>query len=225
MPDSNARLKRIGAGRETSERTTGFEPATPTLAVAWRMSHASPPVSPVPLSCAFLALLSHPSHQIAGVDSISLVISLVLSRHGRPIPPKEGDHPTQQCRGQGVPAEGSHDPSPFGAPHRLDSMNGADAHDKEGDSDAGEKEQGQERHAQEDRRPEDDGCSAKACSPQEAGGQENHDPEKDGGPQEAGGQEEGHDPEKDGGPQEAGGQEGHDPEKDGGPQEAGGQDV
>ena len=36
------------------------------------------PVSPVPLSCAFLTLLSHPSHQIAGVDSISLVISLVL---------------------------------------------------------------------------------------------------------------------------------------------------
>jgi hypothetical protein len=64
------------------ERTTGFEPATPTLAIAWRMSHASPPVSPVPLSCAFLALLSHPSHQIAGVDSISLVISLVL-RHAR----------------------------------------------------------------------------------------------------------------------------------------------
>jgi hypothetical protein len=60
------------------ERTTGFEGATPTLAIVWRMSHASPPVSPVPLSCAFLALLSHPSHQIAGVDSISLVISLVL---------------------------------------------------------------------------------------------------------------------------------------------------
>ena len=56
------------------ERTTGFEPATPTLAMAWRMSHASPPVSPVPLSCAFFAALSHPSHQIAGVDSIPLVI-------------------------------------------------------------------------------------------------------------------------------------------------------
>jgi hypothetical protein len=66
------------------ERTTGLEPATPTLAMAWRMSHASPPVSPVPLSCAFLELLSHPSHQIAGVDSISLVISLVLPHHGRP---------------------------------------------------------------------------------------------------------------------------------------------
>src|SRR5437588_12975195 len=24
------------------ERTTGFEPATPTLAISWRMSHASP---------------------------------------------------------------------------------------------------------------------------------------------------------------------------------------
>ncbi len=59
------------------ERTTGFEPATPTLAMAWRMSHASPPVSAVPLTCTFLALLSHPSHQMAGVDSISLVISLV----------------------------------------------------------------------------------------------------------------------------------------------------
>jgi hypothetical protein len=64
------------------ERTTGFEPATPTLAIAWRVSHASPPVSVVPLSCTFLALLSHPSHQIAGVDSISLVISLVLSPPG-----------------------------------------------------------------------------------------------------------------------------------------------
>jgi hypothetical protein len=31
----------------------------------------------VPLSCTFLAPLSHVSHQIAGVDSISLVISLV----------------------------------------------------------------------------------------------------------------------------------------------------
>ncbi len=59
------------------ERTTGFEPATPTLAIAWRVSLASPPVSAVPLSCTFLALLSHASHQIAGVDSISLVISLV----------------------------------------------------------------------------------------------------------------------------------------------------
>jgi hypothetical protein len=51
--------------------------------IAWRMSHASPPLSPVPLSCAFLALLSHPSHQIAGVDSISLIISLVLSQARR----------------------------------------------------------------------------------------------------------------------------------------------
>jgi hypothetical protein len=31
----------------------------------------------VPLSCVFLALLSHPSHQITRVDSVSLVISLV----------------------------------------------------------------------------------------------------------------------------------------------------
>jgi hypothetical protein len=66
----------------SSERTTGFEPATPTLAIGWRMSHASPPVSPVPLSCMVLALLSHASHQTAGVDSISLVISLV--REGLP---------------------------------------------------------------------------------------------------------------------------------------------
>jgi hypothetical protein len=34
-------------------------------------------VSAVPLSCTFLAPLSHVSHQIAGVDSISFVISLV----------------------------------------------------------------------------------------------------------------------------------------------------
>src|SRR6266545_3347217 len=64
------------------ERTTGFEPATPTLANGWSMSHASPPVSTVSLGCTFLALLSHASHQIAGVDPISLVISLVLL-HGR----------------------------------------------------------------------------------------------------------------------------------------------
>jgi hypothetical protein len=31
----------------------------------------------VALTCTFLSLLSHPSQQIAGVDSISLVISLV----------------------------------------------------------------------------------------------------------------------------------------------------
>jgi hypothetical protein len=61
------------------ERTTGFEPATPTLAIAWRLSHASPPVSAVALSCTSLAPLSHPSQQIAGVDSISLVISLVFT--------------------------------------------------------------------------------------------------------------------------------------------------
>ncbi len=45
------------------ERTTGFEPATPTLAITWRLSHTSPPVSAVPLSCTFLSLLSHPSLQ------------------------------------------------------------------------------------------------------------------------------------------------------------------
>jgi hypothetical protein len=59
-----------------SEADDGLEPATPTLAIAWRMSHVSPSVSPVSLSCMFLALLSHASHQIAGVDPISLVISL-----------------------------------------------------------------------------------------------------------------------------------------------------
>jgi hypothetical protein len=32
MPDLHTRLKRIGTGREALERTTGFEPATPTLA-------------------------------------------------------------------------------------------------------------------------------------------------------------------------------------------------
>ena len=103
MSDSNARLKRIGTGREALERTTGFEPATPTFAMAWRMSHASPPVSPVPLSCAFLALLSDPSHQIAGVDSISLVISLVLSRHGRPIPRRKSTTQSNGAVGKAYP--------------------------------------------------------------------------------------------------------------------------
>jgi hypothetical protein len=36
----------------------------------------------VSLTCAFLALLSHRSQRIAGVDSISLVISLALTRDG-----------------------------------------------------------------------------------------------------------------------------------------------
>lgn len=90
MPDSHARLARPPEEHRywlerALERTTGFEPATPNLAMARRMSHASPPVSPVLLSCAFFAALSHPSHQIARVDSIPLVTSLVLSRHGRPI--------------------------------------------------------------------------------------------------------------------------------------------
>jgi hypothetical protein len=47
-----------------------------------------PPVSAVPLSCAFLALLSQPSHQIAGVDSISLVISLGAFPTRPTYPPK-----------------------------------------------------------------------------------------------------------------------------------------
>jgi hypothetical protein len=65
------------------ERTTGLEPATPILAIAWWMSHASPSVSPVSLSCVFLALLSHASQQIARVASISLVISLEQTSRGR----------------------------------------------------------------------------------------------------------------------------------------------
>ena len=56
------------------ERTTGFEPATPTLAILRRSSHASPSVSPLSLSRASSSHPSHPSHQIAGVDAISLEI-------------------------------------------------------------------------------------------------------------------------------------------------------
>ena len=56
------------------ERTTGFEPATPTLATLRRWSHTSCPVSPVPLSCASSSHQSHPSHQNAGGDAISLEI-------------------------------------------------------------------------------------------------------------------------------------------------------
>src|SRR6266542_1202900 len=67
------------------ERTTGFEPRPPAWQMLWELSIASPPVSAVPLSCTFLALLSHQSHQIAGVDSISLVTSLVeTGRHVSP---------------------------------------------------------------------------------------------------------------------------------------------
>jgi len=85
-----ARRQHTRAGRRrrwsatvSLERTTGLEPATPTLAISWWLSHASLLVSAAPLSCIFLALLSHASHQIAGVDSISLVISLVLRATGR----------------------------------------------------------------------------------------------------------------------------------------------
>ena len=56
------------------ERTTGFEPATPTLATLRRWSHTSCPVSPVPLSCASSSHQSHPSDQNAGGDAISLEI-------------------------------------------------------------------------------------------------------------------------------------------------------
>jgi hypothetical protein len=66
-----------------SERTTGFEPAPSTLAIAWRMSHESQSVSPVSLSWMVLTLLSHTSHQIAQVASISLVISFERSSRGR----------------------------------------------------------------------------------------------------------------------------------------------
>ena len=93
-----------------------------------------------------------------------------------------GDHQRNKHGGQGIPAEGSPDPPPFRGTSPPRWYEWADAHDKEGDSNAGEKEQDQERNAQEERRPEDDGCSAKACGPQEAGGQEGHDPEEDGEP-------------------------------------------
>ena len=46
------------------ERTTGFEPATPTLAISWLLSHASPGVSAGFMSCAFVYPL---------VSSVSLV--------------------------------------------------------------------------------------------------------------------------------------------------------
>jgi hypothetical protein len=49
----------------------------------------------VPLTCTFLALLSHPSHQMAGVDSISLVISLVAS-------PQESRCPARMEHGSAV---------------------------------------------------------------------------------------------------------------------------
>ena len=74
------------------EGTTGFEPTTPTLAMAWRMPHASPPVSPVPLRCRSLALLSHASHQMLESTQFSLVISLVDSdpRKRHTVPTVEG---------------------------------------------------------------------------------------------------------------------------------------
>jgi hypothetical protein len=50
------------------ERTTGFEPATPTLAIVWRMSHTSPSgLTSVP-ELRVLGALSHASQQIAEVD-------------------------------------------------------------------------------------------------------------------------------------------------------------
>jgi len=70
--------------RPISGADDGIRTRDPHLGkISWPSSHASPSVSPVPLSCAFLSLLSHASHQIAGGDSISLVISLVGSGHDR----------------------------------------------------------------------------------------------------------------------------------------------
>jgi K+/H+ antiporter YhaU regulatory subunit KhtT len=64
--DESERAERIRSEMVTLlERTTGLEPATPTLAIAWQPSHASPPVSDVPLSGTVLALLSHLSHEDA----------------------------------------------------------------------------------------------------------------------------------------------------------------
>ena len=128
MPDSHARLARPPEEHRywlerALERTTGFETATPTLAMAWRMSHASPPVSPVLLSCAFFAAVSSVSPDCS--RRLNSVGDFVGAFPPRPTdPPKEGDHPTQLCRGQGAPAGGSSDPPLFGAPHRLDGMNG-----------------------------------------------------------------------------------------------------
>jgi hypothetical protein len=50
------------------ERTTGFEPATPTLANHMADVSCVSASLAVPLSCTFSALLSHSSHQIAVVD-------------------------------------------------------------------------------------------------------------------------------------------------------------
>jgi hypothetical protein len=51
----------------------------------------------VPLTCTFLALLSHPSHQMARADSISLVISLVAGPQESPAMPGS-DGAWQCCR-------------------------------------------------------------------------------------------------------------------------------
>src|SRR5207247_2478571 len=76
LPESSTRNRTRRSESLFLERTTGFE-SVPHLAIGWSLSHASPPVSELPLSCTFLALLTHASQQIAGVDWISLVISLV----------------------------------------------------------------------------------------------------------------------------------------------------
>jgi len=58
-PDSGTSGKRLANGR-FSGADDEIRTRDPHLGkkIAWRMSHASPPVSGLPLSCTFLALLS-----------------------------------------------------------------------------------------------------------------------------------------------------------------------
>jgi hypothetical protein len=96
-PTRTPGLKRIGPGSRVLGADDGIRSRGPTLASPWRMSHTSPPVSAVPLTCTFLALMSHPSHQMAGVDSISLVISLVAGPQESAAMPGS-DEAWQSCR-------------------------------------------------------------------------------------------------------------------------------
>jgi hypothetical protein len=155
---------------------------------------------PLPLRRTFLALLSHPSHQIAGVDSI-FVGAFVGAFPPRPTyPPKQGDHARQQRLGRAYPQREAPILPPFrGTSLRLDSMNGlmptmrkviAMPARKSKAKSATRKKTAARKTTVAVRRP---------AAREEAGGQESHDPEKDGGRQEAGGQES-HDPEEDSGP-------------------------
>src|SRR6266498_678149 len=116
-PTRTPGLKRIGTGREGLGADDGIRTSDPHLGNGM-----------ADVLCVSTCLTSAPELRVLGAlvssvtpdcwSRLNFVGDLVGAFPPRPTyPPKEVDHPTQQCRGQGVPAEGSPNPSPFGARH------------------------------------------------------------------------------------------------------------